>query len=154
LTCEASLTGGGGVLSRVDGGERCRRFPLRRKHGRMARGAHGLPKVSLGPAMPDPSTPCGRATRETGERRSAVFYPYLDTPRCTLVGKWVQLTVILNVSKMRLNLESLFEGFDQPNQITPCGRPSLDQPEGRSSENRPQGVITTYKMTINWITLN
>jgi hypothetical protein len=26
-------------------------------HGRMARGGHGLPKVSPGPAMPDPSTP-------------------------------------------------------------------------------------------------
>jgi hypothetical protein len=26
---------------------------------RMARGGHGLPKVILGPAMPDPSTPCG-----------------------------------------------------------------------------------------------
>jgi hypothetical protein len=26
--------------------------------------AHGLPKVSLWPAMPDPSMPCGRATPE------------------------------------------------------------------------------------------
>jgi hypothetical protein len=34
-------------------------------HGRMARGGHGLPKVSPGPAMPYPSTPCGRVTRET-----------------------------------------------------------------------------------------
>jgi hypothetical protein len=34
-------------------------------HGRMARGGHGLPKVSLGPVMPDPSTPCGRPTPET-----------------------------------------------------------------------------------------
>jgi hypothetical protein len=31
-------------------------------HGRMARGGHGLPKVSSGPAMPDPSMPCGQAT--------------------------------------------------------------------------------------------
>jgi hypothetical protein len=31
-------------------------------HGRMARGGHGHPKVSLGPAMTDPSTPCGQAT--------------------------------------------------------------------------------------------
>jgi hypothetical protein len=28
----------------------------------MARGGHGLPKVSLGPAMPKPSMPYGRAT--------------------------------------------------------------------------------------------
>ena len=34
----------------------------------MARGGHGLPKVSPGPAMPDPSTPCGRATPETALR--------------------------------------------------------------------------------------
>jgi hypothetical protein len=27
----------------------------------MAGGGHGLPKVSLGPAMPDPFNPCGRA---------------------------------------------------------------------------------------------
>jgi hypothetical protein len=31
---------------------------------RMARGIHGLPKVSPGPALPNPSTPCGRATPE------------------------------------------------------------------------------------------
>jgi hypothetical protein len=30
------------------------------KHWRMASAAHGLPKVLLGPAMPNPSTPCGR----------------------------------------------------------------------------------------------
>jgi hypothetical protein len=34
-------------------------------HGRTTRGGHGLPKVSLGPAMPDSSTPCERATPET-----------------------------------------------------------------------------------------
>jgi hypothetical protein len=30
----------------------------------MAMVDHGLPKVSLGPTMPDPSTPCGQATPE------------------------------------------------------------------------------------------
>ena len=34
-------------------------------HRRMARGGHVLPKVSPGPALPDPSTPCGRATPKT-----------------------------------------------------------------------------------------
>jgi hypothetical protein len=34
-------------------------------HSCMARGGHGLPNVSLGPAMPYLSTPCGRATPET-----------------------------------------------------------------------------------------
>jgi hypothetical protein len=34
----------------------------------MAIGGHGLPKVSPGPASPDPSTPCGRATPLIGLR--------------------------------------------------------------------------------------
>jgi hypothetical protein len=42
----------------------------------------GLHKVSLGPAMPDPSTPCGRTTLETALWRPS-FTP-LDTPRRTL----------------------------------------------------------------------
>jgi hypothetical protein len=37
---------------------------------RTGRGIHGLPKVLCGPAMPDPYTPCGRATPQT-----AVFFP-------------------------------------------------------------------------------
>jgi hypothetical protein len=34
----------------------------------MARGAHELAKVSVEPAMPDPSTPCGCTTSETALR--------------------------------------------------------------------------------------
>jgi hypothetical protein len=57
------------------------------RHGCMARGDHGLPKVSPGPAMPDRSMPCGWATPETApgpygcfrdgpqSRPAAVFYP-------------------------------------------------------------------------------
>jgi hypothetical protein len=50
-------------------------------HGRMARGSHGIPKVSLGPALLDPSTPCGRATPETALQPfqgwpAAVYYPF------------------------------------------------------------------------------
>jgi hypothetical protein len=41
---------------------------LRRKHGRMARGGHGLAKVSPRLSMPDPSMPCGLATIETALR--------------------------------------------------------------------------------------
>jgi hypothetical protein len=43
----------------------------------MARGGHGLPKLSLGPTMPYPSMPCGRATPETALQpfQVAVFYP-------------------------------------------------------------------------------
>jgi hypothetical protein len=42
----------------------------------MARGIHRLPKVSTGPAMPDPSTPCGQATLQPFQGwAAAVFYP-------------------------------------------------------------------------------
>jgi hypothetical protein len=54
-------------------------------HGRMARGGHGLPKVWLGPTMPNPSMPCGPA---------AVFYP-LDTPcRTPMLFCFLVMTVI------------------------------------------------------------
>jgi hypothetical protein len=65
----------------------------------MARGIHGHPKVTAGPAMPDPSTPCGRATPETAlqafrgcpARRVGGLRPSstpLDTPcrTCLLCG--------------------------------------------------------------------
>jgi hypothetical protein len=51
----------------------------------MARGGHGLPEVPLGPAMPNPSMPCRRATIQTtvsevarsqGGRPGAVFNPF------------------------------------------------------------------------------
>jgi hypothetical protein len=64
----------------------------------MAMGIHGLPKVSPGPAMPDPSTPCGRATPETAlhqflvwpDRKAGGLRPSstpLDTPRRTGLNK-------------------------------------------------------------------
>jgi hypothetical protein len=46
---------------------------------RVARGIHGLPKVSPGPVMPDPPMPCGRATPGVacpqGGPPAAVFNP-------------------------------------------------------------------------------
>jgi hypothetical protein len=41
---------------------------------RTARGIHGLPKVSPGPAMPNSFKPCGRATPETA------LQPFLGWP--------------------------------------------------------------------------
>ena len=38
------------------------------KQARTGRGIHGLPKVSPRPAMPNPSTSCGRATTQTALR--------------------------------------------------------------------------------------
>jgi hypothetical protein len=51
----------------------------------MARGIHGLPKVSPGPAMPDPSTPCGTG-RMGGLRPSSTP---MDTPRRTGLGRGI-----------------------------------------------------------------
>jgi hypothetical protein len=49
-------------------------------HGRMARGGHGLPKVSPGLFMPYPSKHCGRATPET------VLQPFQRLPAHTVVS--------------------------------------------------------------------
>jgi hypothetical protein len=50
------------------------------QYGRVARGGYGLPKVSPGPAMFYPSTPCRRATPERplwqGGWPAAVFYTF------------------------------------------------------------------------------
>jgi hypothetical protein len=40
----------------------------RGRQARTGRGIHGLPKVSYGPAMSNPNTPCGRATLQTALR--------------------------------------------------------------------------------------
>jgi hypothetical protein len=50
--------------------------------GRMARGVHRLPKVSPGPAMPDPSTSCGRAIPETA------LHPFHRWSSCRAGGLW------------------------------------------------------------------
>jgi hypothetical protein len=39
-----------------------------KRQARTGRGIHGLPKVSPGPAMPNPYTPCGRVTPQTALR--------------------------------------------------------------------------------------
>ena len=46
----------------------------------MTRGGHGLPKVSPGPALPYPSTPCRRATPERA------LWPFLGCPTLRVGG--------------------------------------------------------------------
>jgi hypothetical protein len=64
----------------------------------MARGGHGLPKVSPGPTLPNPSTPCGGATAETALQqfqgwpapRAVSLQPsssHFDTPSKTPMGE-------------------------------------------------------------------
>jgi hypothetical protein len=47
--------------------------PRVRAQGRLARDGHGLPRISLGPAKPYPSMPCGLSQ---GSLLAAVFYPF------------------------------------------------------------------------------
>jgi hypothetical protein len=62
-------------------------FCFASSHARIARGGHGLPKVSPGPTMLDPSTPCGRATSGMGWPACRAAFglrpssTLLDTPR-------------------------------------------------------------------------
>jgi hypothetical protein len=49
-------------------------------HGHTARVCHGLPKVSLGPVMPDPFMPCRQARRAGSLQPSSTPS---DAPRCT-----------------------------------------------------------------------
>jgi hypothetical protein len=58
-------------------------------HGRMARGGHELPKVSLGPTMPDPSTPCGQAICFTSFPR-----PFQGWPTCRTGGLRLSSTLL------------------------------------------------------------
>jgi hypothetical protein len=91
-----------------------RKKSLCTKHGRMARDGHGLPIVSLGPAMPYPSTPYGRATPETASR---LFHGWqsstpLDTPRRTLMAR--SFNTFLKSPKARYNhiTQSVMDGVD------------------------------------------
>jgi hypothetical protein len=65
-------------------------------HRRMARGGHGLPKVSLEPAMPDPSIDLrGPPLKREGRRPKAVFYHFghLTPFRFTLILTFLPIQV-------------------------------------------------------------
>jgi hypothetical protein len=56
---------GSGALPGIPGAMMSRRGPQgSMEHRRMAWGGHKLSKISLGPTMLDPSTPCGQANPE------------------------------------------------------------------------------------------
>jgi hypothetical protein len=52
----------------------------------MARSIHGFPKVSPGPSLPDPSTPCGRSIPET------TLQTFLGWPARRAGGLWLSST--------------------------------------------------------------
>jgi hypothetical protein len=82
------------------------------EHGCMARGGHGLPKVSPRPSMPYPYTPCGRATPETALRSFPVWPAHragsrrpsstsLDTPGHTPMKRKILQETLGNFSVTR-----------------------------------------------------
>jgi hypothetical protein len=66
----------------------CRPFPGGEIHRQMATGGYGLPKVSPGPALSYPSTPCGWATPETA------LWPFLGWPACMAGGLRLSYTFL------------------------------------------------------------
>jgi hypothetical protein len=105
----------------------------------MARGIHGLPKVSPRTALPNPSTPCGRATPETTLR------PFLGWPAPRAGGlrpfipPWIHhavracpCTVGRNMSIWDRMLELIKNILCEAKKfvMTPCRRPSLDRRVG------------------------
>jgi hypothetical protein len=64
----------------------------------MAWGGHGFPKVSLGSAMPDPSTPCGWAIPETA------LWPFQGWPACKADGLRLSSTPMDTPRRTPLNL--------------------------------------------------
>ena len=65
----------------------------------------------------------------------------------TLGSSWSPLA-IRPCSKVGLNLDITFKATSSPTYSTLCGQPSLDWPNGH-----PQGVITTYRIKMNCISL-
>jgi hypothetical protein len=84
LSAESGSAGSGSARAQAQGGSgngSAKNFSgtasldLNEEHRRIARVGHALPEVSLGPAIPYPSTLCGQATPETALWSVAVFNP-------------------------------------------------------------------------------
>jgi hypothetical protein len=114
------------------------------RHGRMARGGHGLPKVSPGPAQPDPYMPCGwPAYRAGGLRLSSTP---LDTPRCTpmlINGVFLQHKNSISVAGEKVMMKGLRNWERRSDSIDKRRGVAEGVEEGLkaiSGVARPQGV--------------
>jgi hypothetical protein len=113
------------------------------------RDIHGLPKVSPGPAMPDPYTPCGRAippnrlmavwgvARPQGGRPAAIFFP-LGYPFPYGPGSrdWVGEFHDQGDAKW-----IVIRGQLRGHNDMPFGRPTPGRPIGRPGVGRSHGVF-------------
>jgi hypothetical protein len=77
-------------------------FAMVRKHGCMARGGHGISKVPLRPAMPDPSMLCGWATPETAS------WPFQGWSACRAGGLRPSFTPLDNQRRT-----TMLENYDK-----------------------------------------
>jgi hypothetical protein len=76
--------------------------------GCLTRASHGLPKVSLGPAKPNPSMPCRRppqamATHSAGGLRPC-YYPFRDPVPCVSGDLSLQAMVTVRQTMLRNNI--------------------------------------------------
>jgi hypothetical protein len=114
------------------------------KHGLMARGGHGLLKLSLGLTMPYPSTPCGwpPLKRPQSKRLRPSYYPH-GYPMMYASEEEEKERVRRGRGKERKKgkawamvrgghgLLKVSLGPTMPYPSIPCGRPPLKRPHGR-----------------------
>jgi hypothetical protein len=135
-------------------------------HRRMARGGHGLPKVSPEPTMPYPSSPCGQATPQTA-LRSVPGWPACRAsslrPSCTPLDTPCHTPMFLTCRqppwRRRLHRPLQVQGqfHDQGDAkwiVTsrslwghnnmPCGRSAPGRPIGRPGSGPAQGVMGVF----------
>jgi hypothetical protein len=116
-------------------------WPPWTNHRRMRRGGHGLPKVSPGPALPYPATPCELATPKTAlwpflrwpSHRVGGLRPsfaLLDTPRRTPMRQIASMTQVL------------FWGFANCHRCMAWGV--------QGSRRRPQALCSADGPSLKW----
>jgi hypothetical protein len=111
-------------------------------YGRMARGGHGLPKLSLKPARPYPSTPCERATPETA------LQPFEEWPTHRVGSLWPSSTSLdtpRHTSMVLLLSDSYNEAKDETRseEDSLCGRWAL-------KNNKDHLVLFGYEDNANF----
>jgi hypothetical protein len=128
----------------------------------MARGGHGLPKVSLRPAMPYPPTPCGRATPETAllsfQRWPAhragslrLFSSPLDTPHRTPLYRGMQSNSSTSLGNKVGHVTS--GGHVTRGPVIPASRDAEDVPVSRRRHLHIRIPLETLSVTLHFVNI-